>query len=219
MFCVICGTENLEAGTFCRHCGKPLIKDSDFSQSISPDAPKLENDANPTVSSRTPETCQSKIRKDGKKLFVPNGASFPAYCVRCGNGDVKMVPEKLSWLHPGYLVFLLLGFAPIVLIYFIFRKRVKLEIPLCSFHAQRTRWLKIASVFLLVGFIPLGVLVGNLVPDPDGAAWGVATSLIMLLAGLIVAYLQSPLQAAGIKRDSAVLQGASTAFLAKVIEL
>ena len=119
----------------------------------------------------------------------------------------------------GVFVVLLLGFAPIVLVYFIFRKRVKLEIPLCSLHAQRTRRLKIAAVFLLVGFIPLGVLVGNLVPDPDGAAWGVATSLIMLLAGLIVAYLQSPLQAAGINRDSAVLQGASTAFLAKVIEL
>ena len=216
MFCVICGTENLDAGTFCRHCGKPLIKDSDLSQSISPDAPKLENDAKPMVSSRTPETCQSKIRKDGKKLLVPNGASFPAYCVRCGNGDVKMVSQNLSWLHPGYLVFFLLGFAPIVVVYFIFRKRVKLEIPLCSFHAQRTRRLKIATISLLVGFIPLGVLVGNLVPEPDGAAWGVATSLSMLLAGLIAAYLQSPLQAAGINRERALLQGAGAPFLAKV---
>ena len=208
MFCVICGTANLDAGTFCRHCGKPLIK------GISSDAPEI--DAKPTASSRTPESCPGKIHKDGKKLFVPSRASFPAYCVRCGNGDVKMVTQKLSWLHPGYLVFLLLGFAPIVLVYFIFRKKVKLEIPLCSFHAQRTRRLKIAVIFLLVWFIPLGVLVGNLVPEPDGAAWGVATSLIMLLAGLIAAYLESPLQAAGINRERALLKGASAAFLAKV---
>ena len=216
MFCVICGTANLDAGTFCRHCGKPLVKDSDLPQSISTKEPKLEIDAKPMVSSGTSETSQSKIRKDGKKLFVPTGAPFPQYCVKCGKSDVKMVTQNLSWLHPGYLAFLLLGFAPIVLVYFIFRKRVKLQIPLCFHHAQRTRWLKITATILLVGFIPLGVLVGNLAPGPDGIAWGFATSAITFLAGLVVVYLQSPLQAAGINRDHALLQGAGAEFLAKV---
>ena len=111
-----------------------------------------------------------------------------------------------------------MGFG-VLLIYLIGRKTVKLKIPLCAFHARRKRRLKMTAIAFLIGFIPVGALVGNLAPDPDGAAWGMGVGLLMCLTGLIAASLQTPLQAVRIDSDWARLKGTGADFLARLAGL
>ena len=61
MFCVMCGTENLDLGTFCRHCGKPLVKYGDLSHSPSFTVPKPEIQILSHESSDTSMTIESQL--------------------------------------------------------------------------------------------------------------------------------------------------------------
>ena len=71
--------------------------------------------------------------RDGSKVIVPKGALLPPYCVKCGSNEVTRVDKSFSWLNPWYylLLFLYLG---ILLVYVIFRKKVRLSVPLCESH-------------------------------------------------------------------------------------
>jgi hypothetical protein len=215
MFCVFCGAANLEVGRFCKACGKPLVKDAGLIGSAPSIQPKSEVRLKPTSSLAAPDICQRQPYRDGKKIVVPTGASLPPYCVKCGSADVTVATKSFSWLNPVYYLLLFLGLG-IVLVYLIFRKRVKLSVPLCSSHERYMQRLKVSAMALLLGCIPIGILLGTLVGEPDGDAWGVFAALIMLVAGLVAVHLQIPLQATHIDRDRAVLKGANVAFLTKL---
>src|SRR5215469_5794124 len=103
--------------------------------------------------------------------------------------------------------------AILTIINFIFREKVTLALPLCSFHARRVRRLRITGVVLLLGCIPIGGLVGNVAPD---AAWGACTAAATLLGGLFILHLHTPLWATFIDSEQqAVLRGAGIEFLEK----
>jgi hypothetical protein len=239
MFCVICGAANLDIGRFCKVCGKPLVKDSEMSRNSLVDYPDeeavkeraesgkaqrkdgnklVEPTGSPPVSeaARKPaEGTQSQPFRDGNKLVVPKGASLPPYCVKCGSSETTMVEKTFSWLNPWYYLLLLLGFGIllIVFVYLIFGKKQKLSIPLCGFHRQYLRRLKITGTVLLVGCVPVGILSSALIGEPDGASWGILVGILAMLGGLIAVHLQSPLQATRIDDDRATMKGACEAFL------
>jgi hypothetical protein len=161
------------------------------------------------------EGTQSQSFRDGSKVVVPKGALLPPYCVKCGKSEVTRVDKSFSWLNPLYYFLLFLGLG-IGLVYLIFRKRVKLSVPLCESHRQYMRRLTITATVLLVGCIPVGVLFGSLIGEPDGDMWGLLIGILMLFGGLIIVLSNRPLQATHIDNDRATLKGASEAFLSKL---
>jgi hypothetical protein len=215
MFCVFCGAANIEVGRFCTACGKALVKDTDLVESVAPFQPKSEVSLKPTSSLAAPDICKLQTYREDNKIVVPTGASLPPYCVKCGSANVTVATKSFSWLNPWYYLLLFLGLG-IVLVYLIFRKRVKLSVPLCASHGRYVQRLKVSAMVLLLGCIPIGILLGALVGEPEGEAWGVIAALIMLAAGLVAVHLQTPLQATHIDRDRAILKGANVAFLTKL---
>lgn len=169
----------------------------------------------PESSQEQAEGMQSQPFREGDKLVVPKGASLPPFCVKCGRSTVTRVDKSFSWLNPWYylLLFLHLG---ILLVYLIFRKKVKLSVPLCDSHRQYMRRLTITATVLLVGCIPVGVLLGSLIGEPDGDMWGLLIGILMLFGGLIAVLLHRPLQATHIDNGRATLKGACGAFLPKL---
>ncbi len=161
------------------------------------------------------EGIQRQSFRDGNNVVVPKGALLPPYCVKCGNTEVTRVDKSFSWLNPSYYLLLFLGLG-IGLVYLIFRKRVVLAVPLCEPHRQYIRKLKIAATVLLVGCVPVGVLLGFLIGEPDGDMWGLLIGVLMLFGGLISVLVRRPLNATHIDKDRATLAGACEAFLSKL---
>jgi len=126
-----------------------------------------------------------------------------------------MLDKSFSWFNPRYYWLILLVGAGI-LVYFFFRKKVKLSIPLCASHRQYMHRLQIAAMVLLVGCIPVGILFSSLIGEPDGDVWGKLIGILMVLGGLVAAYLQSPLQATRVDADQATMKWASEAFLSRL---
>jgi hypothetical protein len=153
--------------------------------------------------------------RDGNKLVVPNSALLPPYCVKCGSGETRMLDKSFSWFNPWYYLLILLMGAGI-LVYCFFRKKVKLSIPLCASHRQYMHRLQIAAMVLLLGSIPVGILFSSLIGEPDGDEWGKLIGFLMVLGGLVAAYVQSPLQATHIDADQATMKWASEAFLSRL---
>jgi hypothetical protein len=129
-----------------------------------------------------------------------------------------MVDKSFRWLNPWYYLLLLSGFGIflIVLVYLIFGNKVTLSVPLCGSHRQYIRRLTIAAMVLLVGSIPVGVLVSQLMGEPDGDGWGILIGILMVLGGVIAVHLQSPLQATRIDDDRTTMKGACEAFLSRL---
>lgn len=70
---------------------------------------------------------------------------------------------------------------------------------------------------LLVGSIPVGILKFRaLIGEPDGDVGGKLIGFLMVLGGLVAAYVQSPLQATHIDADQATMKRATEAFLSRL---
>jgi hypothetical protein len=150
--------------------------------------------------------------RKGKDFVVPRGASLPANCVKCGAPAERPWRKTFYW-HPSWLYILLLLW---VLIYFLVavlvRKKMQLNIPLCDVHHDERKRLNIVGGVMLLGFIPAGILAGNVVPGDSGA--GVIVGMLMFLAGIVfLIRANNYLQARFIDDTHAVIRGAKEPFL------
>jgi hypothetical protein len=119
----------------------------------------------------------------GKNLVVPRGAALPANCVKCGAPAQRPWRKKFYWHSPAYYLIVLVALLIYVIVALIVRKSMELNVPLCEVHhGERKRYNMLAAI-LLLGFIPAGIALGQLLPN--GEAIGFLVGAIMFIAGLI----------------------------------
>ena len=124
-------------------------------------------------------------RVEGASLVVPNGATFPAVCLKCGNQQgIEWRNQRYTWIPPwarffGWLIQMLVA------------KRSRFQLPLCQpCHSQWKKW----NLFLWLSFLPLflfifiGAAIAGATED-GGAIAGILITLgvVGFIVGLIVA--------------------------------
>lgn len=125
---------------------------------------------------------------------------MPAICVKCGAAGTHY-PFKFTYVERLLYV--------IVVTY----KSVRLLVPLCNAHYERTETLRKVARAALIAAIPAGLLV-NAIPDPDGPPWGVFLGVSLALFGIVVPLaVCPPLTAVRIDEFEATLDGACEKFL------
>ena len=138
-------------------------------------------------------------------FVVPHGASLPAICVKCGAPGTHY-PFKFTYV--GRL------FHVIVVTY----KSVRLLVPLCIVHYERTETLRKVATAALIAAFPAGLLV-NAIPDPDGPPWGVFLGICLALFGIaVLLVVRAPLTPVFIDEFEATLDGACEKFLQTLLQ-
>ena len=207
MFCVQCGQENPDSGLHCWSCGNKLFKRAGSPQPVT---------AAPTPEPATPapaiaHAVQTAFR-DRKKLIVPNSVLLPQLCVNCANVGT-LHQYRFAWMNPNYFVLFFLGILPYFIARLFLRKTVKLLVPLCDQHFNRSHRLRVAALVTLVVSIPAGFVVNAAVGEIDGTLWGVVSTGLLVVSGLVFLWMSYPLRAVLIDRNASTFMGACEDFL------
>ncbi|HZQ91360.1 MAG TPA: hypothetical protein VFA60_06180 [Terriglobales bacterium] len=121
---------------------------------------------------------------EGDELRVPQGATLPNFCVKCGAPGTKPLDKNFFW-HNKWL-FLLILISPIIyiIVALIVRKKMHLVVPLCDQHSaarKRNIWIGVA---MLAVWLPLGITGSAIGGDIEPAAW--LLGMALFVAGIIV---------------------------------
>ena len=134
------------------------------------------------------------IWRDGRFVVIPHGAGIPPRCWRCNSPQIAgQWRYRLTWFPPVYLLLLLLGLLPILLVVFFVQRRATFELSLCPQHARRRRWNLFISV--TTGLAGFAMIFGAIsMPREGGQLFGMG--LLAILAaffyGVIMVNLVSP---------------------------
>lgn len=103
--------------------------------------------------------------REGKRVFLPDGADLPRRCIRCGEAaEPQRRPRKLYWYHPAWnllIIPMLFGFWPVALIIsLVVRKTLIIHPALCPQHQKQMRWLfwGVPAIVLVLMLLPLTAL-------------------------------------------------------------
>lgn len=155
--------------------------------------------------------------RDGKRVFLPEGADLPCRCIRCGaEAEPPSRPRKLYWYHPAWnlllvpMLFIALLIALIIVL--CIRKTLKIRPALCPAHRRQLRWL-FWGVPALIGLL---LLLPLLLPDGFVNSQLLALCYIgIVIFTLIFATATSPLRPRIVKmtKEYSILKGFGQSFL------
>jgi hypothetical protein len=154
----------------------------------------------------------------GNYVVVPaKGASFPLRCVKTNEPVTadQLKPKKLWWCSPYIYLAILLNLLVVLILYYVYRKPVQLDIPLSANGRGVVR----RHAFISLGISGVGVamiVLGFLASQAIFAL--VIFGILVTLGGLIYASRMTPiLRVAKMTKDGQVwLAGASKEFLASL---
>ena len=130
-----------------------------------------------------PATVPAAFRT-GNVLYIPRGGALPPYCVKCGAAASTPWRKKFYW-HAPWLYVLLLSPIIYIIVSLIVRKQIELNIPLCDLHHRQRKRNITVGVILILGAIPLGILIGNVVPGDAGVGFGFLAGIVAFIVGLV----------------------------------
>jgi hypothetical protein len=135
------------------------------------------------------------IWRDGRFVIIPHGADIPPRCWRCNSPRIEGQWKcQLTWFPPLYLLLLLLGVLPLLLVVFFVQRRATFALSLCADHARRRRWnLFIAVTIGLTGFVCIIYGAVSMPRDPGGfLGIGLLAIFAAIFYGGIMVNLVSP---------------------------
>jgi len=157
-------------------------------------------------------------RKD-KILVMLRDAELPHRCIYCNEETSLTKRRQILYLNPWlqllvvvlFLLFNILALVPIIIIFLIFRKKAKIDIPVCGEHWKKRVLLVSATLLALLASIGLAIV----------AAGGGSSSEYLLIASLstfVVAAILSVitgqlLRSKLIDKELIMLKGAKPPFL------
>lgn len=160
--------------------------------------------------------------REGKRVFLPDGADLPRRCIRCGEAaEPQRRPRKLYWYHPAWnllIIPMLFGFWPVALIIsLVVRKTLIIHPALCPQHQKQMRWLfwGVPAIVLVLMLLPFTALfipsLSNYFSSDFIAMW--YSSIIAF--SLIFAIATSPLRPRLVKvtEDYNILKNFGRGFL------
>ena len=190
-----CG--NAETARYCSGCGTILGANRVKSETATSEAP----------------VTRITAYKDKKKLLVPRrDAILPIVCVKCGSTRA-LHTYKLSWMNPGYFALFLLGILPYLIARIFLSRSVRLNVPLCDVHYNRSHRLMIAGRACIVAALPVGYLLASNVDPQVIGIFTVVFAFPMVVIGFVILWAHYPMTATRIEPDHAELAGASSEFL------
>jgi hypothetical protein len=164
----------------------------------------------------------SNARADGKYIVVPaTGARLPQRCVKTNNavGDEDVEAKTLYWCSPYIYFALLANILILIILYFVFRKKISVEIPLSREGARIVRNHAIKAWALVIGgFVLFGYGMSQ-VFDQNGGLGGILAVLgiVVLLLGVVGGARRAVgLRVAKLRDGHAWLAGACPAFVASL---
>ncbi|MBH5329764.1 hypothetical protein H9Q10_08795 [Eikenella sp. S3360] len=159
--------------------------------------------------------------REGKRVFLPDGADLPCRCIRCGTeADPPRRPRKLYWHHPALALLILTTFLrlPGLLIYLIVavivRKKIEVTAARCPAHRKQMHQIYIGLFILLLVtlFLPYFASTENGIVDTDlMSLWYGGLVLIWLVLAIIGSIFR--LRAVRINNEYSILKGFGQGFL------
>jgi hypothetical protein len=197
MFCSKCGVENPQTAGFCLKCGNSLGS----------------SQGNPETSNVESSSTKITAYRDNKNLLVARrGAALPPLCVKCGSVGVFHT-YNFSWMNPGYFLLFFLGILPYFIARLLLRRTVRLSVPLCDRHYNRSHKLMIAAWVCIAASIPVGFFVASVGASQDNVILAFFSGFGVLVIGFVIMWAHYPLTATLIEADHAELSGACSDFL------
>jgi hypothetical protein len=153
---------------------------------------------------------------EGEELRVPQGATLPNFCVKCGAPGTKQLDKNFFWHNR--LLFLLILISPIIyiIVALIVRKKMHLVVPLCDQHfaaRKRNIWIGVA---MLVVWLPLGIAGSMIGGDIEPAGW--LLGAVLFVAGVIVISMSAAvLRPTYIDPAYGKFSGASAQFRSRIV--
>jgi hypothetical protein len=130
------------------------------------------------------ESDKPAIWRDGRFVVIPHGAQVPLRCWRCNSAQIEGQWKcQLSWFPPVYLLLLLLGVLPLLLVVFFVQRRATFALSLCPDHARRRRRNLFISV--AIGFAGLVSMFYGAFSIPGEAGQFLGIGLLAIFAALI----------------------------------
>jgi hypothetical protein len=150
--------------------------------------------------------------RSGKKLIIPRGSSLPAQCIKCGSAAQAPWRKTFYW-HAPWLYILI--FFPGLLIYaivaLIVRKKMELNVPLCDQHHSDRKRYSLIGALMLIGFAPVGLVLGGAFNVDAG--WASLVALGMFLVGVVFYSKAQFLRPSKIDEAGGEFIGANDSFL------
>jgi hypothetical protein len=144
------------------------------------------------------------IWRDGHRVVIPHGAVLPTRCWKCNGPADVLLGRRLYWLHPAWLLLILLHVLILLLVAAFVHKKATFAIGLCDNLA-------VAWLLSIAGF---ALTIGAAIAYYDSAIpllTGLATFLVGLVYG---AFFASVCGAKRIDKYAAWVTGAGENFLA-----
>jgi biopolymer transport protein ExbD len=164
-----------------------------------------------SIASTEPVDRLANVRADGRLLVLPvKGSRFPLRCVLTNKpvAESELRTKTFYWVPPVVWLSLLLTPLVFIILYVLFRRKVRTEIPL-SAKGRREGWnrmLRVIALFLV------GVILASLLEHSLLAA---ALGVVLILASAVYFLIKIPvLWLAKVEEGEAWLAGASPKFLA-----
>ena len=160
--------------------------------------------------------------REGKRVFLPDGADLPHRCIRCGEAaEPQRRPRKLYWYHPAWNLLIIPIFFvawPIALIIALaVRKSLPIHPTFCPQHQKQMRWLfwGVPAIVLVLLLLPLITQVVPALNDALSQNFIIMWYFSIIAFSLIFAIATSPLRPRLVKvtEDYNILKGFGRGFL------
>lgn len=165
--------------------------------------------------------------REGKRVFLPEGADLPHRCIRCGEAaEPQQQPRKLYWYHPAWnllLIPILFVSWPIALIItLIIRKAIPVHPAFCPQHQKQMRWLfrGVPAIIFALLSLPLITLVVPALNDTLSQDFTIMWYFSFIAFCLIFAIATSPLRPRLVKitEEYSILKGFGRGFIGTLSE-
>ncbi|OAM26866.1 MULTISPECIES: hypothetical protein [Eikenella] len=162
--------------------------------------------------------------REGKRVFLPNGADLPCRCIRCGaEAEPPRRAKKLFWYHPAWNLLLVplifIAWLIALIIALCVRKTLQIHPALCPQHQRQMRRLfwGVPALVLVLLLLPMPILTGSIsflsgILTPDLIIFWYCGIIIFCL---IFAIATSPLRPRMVKmtEEYSILKGFGQGFL------
>lgn len=98
--------------------------------------------------------------REGDQLVVPKISTLPPCCIRCGAQGTHTQQKKLSWIHPAWLLLILVNWLILLIVYLVIRKQGEVIFYRCD--ACRQSWSRRKLWIWLGALVPLGVMIAGI---------------------------------------------------------
>lgn len=159
------------------------------------------------------------IWRDGKKIIVAHGCSFPSRCVKCNEPSVEpQKVRKVYWHHPALYILFIFYLIIYIIVALIVRKKAEINPGLCEKHLRKRHvWLAIGWIGSLVSLFGFPMIVDATGASGDEVAGATALGFFLFLLVLVVSMANARiLYPRRIDDRYARLQGAGESFLASL---